>query len=842
ARKTCPDLLFVVGGEALSPATVALWQALSSGSRIINEYGPTETVVGCITFDARIPNSLTDSVPIGRPIANTRIYILDAKGQPVPVGVAGELYIGGAGVARGYLHRPDLTAERFIADPFSDAKEARLYKTGDLGRWLPDGNIEYFGRNDFQIKVRGFRIEPGEIEARLLQCTGVQEALVIAREDSPGDTRLVAYLIAQPGTELIPSVLRKALALHLAEYMVPSAFVTLDAFPLTPNGKLDRKALPVPEQSAIVSRGYEAPVGELEMALTEIWQNLLGLERIGRHDHFFELGGHSILAVQCVTRVRQMLGLDLKVQTIFACPVLSELAQELTKTSTISVTTIPLADRNQPLPLSFSQQRLWFLTQLDPTASRAYNLPAALRLIGRFDKNAFITALDGLVARHESLRTRFTSFNGQPCQQIDPETIGFSLTCLDMRELDDATRAQRVSELATQESRKPFNLTEGPLIRGQLLQLGDEIHVLLLTMHHIVSDGWSIGILARELAALYQAALDGCDARLPTLSVQYADYAVWQRKWLQGETLNDLRDFWRQQLQGAPALLELPTDRPRPSVQRYEGNILPVSLDPEELAALRTLCRQQGTTLFMTLLAVWSVVLSRLSGQGDIVVGTPLANRKHSETEGLIGFFVNTLALRITPSQCQTVGDLFTQIRERAIAAYTYQDLPFEQVVETLQPARSLSYSPIFQVMLSLNNTPMQALTLPGLELSAIERPQRSTHFDLTLSLTETERSLEGGLIYSTDLFDRETIVRLKGYLRNVLIAMADDVAQPVATLPMLPDSERRQIMLDFNATNADFPQDALIHQLFEDQAARTPEAIAVLFEDQHLSYEALNR
>ncbi|MFJ5506915.1 amino acid adenylation domain-containing protein, partial [Pectobacterium jejuense] len=842
ARKTCPDLLFVVGGEALSPATVALWQALSSGSRIINEYGPTETVVGCITFDARTPNSLTDSVPIGRPIANTRIYILDAKGQPVPVGVAGELYIGGAGVARGYLHRPDLTAERFIADPFSDAKEARLYKTGDLGRWLPDGNIEYLGRNDFQIKVRGFRIEPGEIEARLLQCPGVQEALVIAREDSPGDTRLVAYLIAQPGTELIPSVLRKALALHLAEYMVPSAFVTLDAFPLTPNGKLDRKALPVPEQSAIVSRGYEAPVGELEMALTEIWQNLLGLERIGRHDHFFELGGHSILAVQCVTRVRQMLGLDLKVQTIFAYPVLSELAQELTKTSTISITTIPLADRNQPLPLSFSQQRLWFLTQLDPTASRAYNLPAALRLIGRFDKNAFITALDGLVARHESLRTRFTSFNGQPCQQIDPETIGFSLTCLDMRELDDATRAQRVSELATQESRKPFNLTEGPLIRGQLLQLGDEIHVLLLTMHHIVSDGWSIGILARELAALYQAALDGCDARLPTLSVQYADYAVWQREWLQGETLNDLRDFWRQQLQGAPALLELPTDRPRPSVQRYEGNILPVSLDPEELAALRTLCRQQGTTLFMTLLAVWSVVLSRLSGQGDIVVGTPLANRKHSETEGLIGFFVNTLALRITPSQCQTVGDLFTQIRERAIAAYTYQDLPFEQVVETLQPARSLSYSPIFQVMLSLNNTPMQALTLPGLELSAIERPQRSTHFDLTLSLTETERSLEGGLIYSTDLFDRETIVRLKGYLRNVLIAMADDVAQPVATLPMLPDNERRQVMLDFNATDADFPQDALIHQLFEDQAARSPEAIAVLFEDQHLSYEALNR
>ncbi|AIA70439.1 hypothetical protein EV46_07535 [Pectobacterium atrosepticum] len=841
-HRVCPDLLFVVGGEALSSATVALWQTLSSGSRIINEYGPTETVVGCITFDACTPNSLTDNVPIGRPIANTCIYILDAKGQPAPVGVAGEIYIGGAGVARGYLNRPDLTAERFIADPFSDSENAQIYKTGDLGRWLPDGNIEYLGRNDFQIKVRGFRIEPGEIEARLMAYPGVREALVIAREDSPGDIRLVAYLIAQPGSELIPSVLRKALALHLAEYMVPSAFVTLDAFPLTPNGKLDRKALPVPEQSAIVSRGYEAPVGELEMALTEIWQNLLGLERVGRHDHFFELGGHSILAVQCVTRVRQMLGLDLQVQKIFANPVLSDLAQELTNTSTIAVTAIPLADRSQPLPLSFSQQRLWFLIQLEPTASRAYNLPAALRLIGRFDRKAFITALDGLVARHESLRTRVTSIDGQPCQKIDPATIGFSLSCLDLRTLNDKARAQRVSELAAQESRAPFNLAEGPLIRGQLLQLGDEIHVMLLTMHHIVSDGWSIGILARELAALYQAALEGSEANLPPLPVQYADYTVWQRQWLQGETLNDLRDFWRNQLQGAPALLEIPTDRPRPSVQRYEGNILPVSLDPEELAALKSLCRQQGTTLFMTLLAVWSVVLSRLSGQGDIVVGTPLANRKHSETEGLIGFFVNTLALRITPSQCQTVGDLFAQIRERAIAAYTYQDLPFEQVVETLQPARSLSYSPIFQVMLSLNNTPMQDFTLPGLEISAVERPQRSTHFDMTLSLTETENGLEGGLIYSTDLFDHETIVRLRGYLRNVLMAMADDVTQPVATLPMLPDNERRQVMLDFNATEADFPHDALIHQLVEDQAARTPDTTAVLFEDQHLTYDALNR
>ncbi|MBN3244413.1 condensation domain-containing protein, partial [Pectobacterium brasiliense] len=484
----------------------------------------------------------------------------------------------------------------------------------------------------------------------------------------------------------------------------------------------------------------------------------------------------------------------------------------------------------------------WFLAQLDPAASQAYHLPAALRLTGRLDRPALTSALNGLVARHESLRTRFTSLDGQPAQQIDPDTIGFSLSSHDLRELDEAARTTRVAELAEQEARAPFDLAQGPLIRGQLLQMDDDTHVLLLTQHHIISDGWSIGILARELAPLYQAALDGSDANLPPLPVQYADYAVWQRQWLQGDTLNDLRDYWRNQLQGAPALLELPTDRPRPSVQRYAGDQVPFHLDAGQLRRLHALNRQQGTTLFMTLLAAWSVVLSRLSGQDDIVIGTPIANRPRQELEGMVGFFANTLALRTEPGRCHSVADLLDQVRERALDAYAHQALPFEQVVEALQPARSLSYSPIFQVMLSLNNTPTQPLTLPDLTLSAVERPQHSTHFDLTLSLVETENGLDGGLIYATDLFDRDTIIRVVGYVENILIAIADDVAQPVATLPMLPEAERRQVMVDFNATDADFPQDALIHQLVEDQAARTPNAIAVLFEDQHLTYDALNR
>ncbi|RAT48655.1 non-ribosomal peptide synthetase, partial [Lonsdalea populi] len=581
------------------------------------------------------------------------------------------------------------TAERFIPDPFSTTPDARLYQTGDLGRWRPDGNIEYLGRNDFQVKLRGFRIEPGEIEARLMQCPGVREAVVVAREDHRGDTRLVAYLQAQPGTELLPADLRRRLSESLAEYMVPSAFVTLDTFPLTPNGKLDRRALPAPDLTAVISRDYEAPQGEVETALAEIWQDLLGLARVGRHDHFFELGGHSLMAVQLINHLREQ-GREATLAALFSHPTLCDLAMVLTNASFTSPSRIPVADRNTPLPLSFAQQRLWFIGHLDPAASQAYHLPAALRLVGQLDKSALTAALDSLVARHESLRTHFTLVDGQPCQRIAPDSIGFSLSCLDLRKLDAAGCPQRVAELAAQEAREPFDLTQGPLIRGRLLQLGDDEHVLLLTQHHIVSDGWSLGILVRELAALYRAAIRGENAHLPPLPIQYADYAVWQRNWLRGETLADLHAFWHNQLQGAPALLRLPTDRPRPSVQRYVGSVVPIQIDGTELTALRTLSQQQGTTLFMTLLAGWAAVLSRLSGQDDIVVGTPVANRTRRELEGVVGFFVNTLALRVEPGQCTTVADQLAQVRERALAAYAHQDLPFEQVVEALQPVRSL--------------------------------------------------------------------------------------------------------------------------------------------------------
>ncbi|MDR0217265.1 MAG: amino acid adenylation domain-containing protein, partial [Enterobacteriaceae bacterium] len=878
----------ITAGEQLrmTPAITQLLQR-AKNCRLHNHYGPTEShVVTAYTLE-KAPEHWPVLPPIGRPIANTRIYILDAYGQPVPPGVTGEIYIAGKCVARGYLNRPELTAERFLPDPFCSETNSKMYKTGDLGRWLTDGNIDYLGRNDFQIKLRGFRIEPGEIEAKLMLCHGVREAAVIVREDEPNQKRLVAYVCPlekhsqeqrpQDDITLLPAALRAQLSTQLAEYMLPSAFVILDTLPLTPNGKLDRKALPAPDLSAVVARSYVAPVGETETMLAQIWQGLLGLERVGRHDHFFELGGHSLLAVQLAARVRQIMGRELPLRRLFAQPVLMDLAQVITATEAITQAVIPLADRSQPLPLSFAQQRLWFLNQLDPASSLAYHIPVALQLHGQLDRHALTTALDSLVARHESLRTRLVlstpvlstpvlnkrvvntsvvnksvlektvSGAGQPCQAIDPADTGFTLSSHDLRPLDPVLHSARITELTEREARTAFDFAQSPLIRGHLLQLADEAHLLLLTVHHIIADGWSIGIFVRELGTLYHAILTGDDAPLPPLPVQYADYALWQREWLQNNLLTEQQDFWRSRLQDAPALLSLPTDSPRPAVQTYVGSQVPFLLDKSVVTALKTLGKQHDTTLFMTLLAGWSIVLARLSGQDDIVIGTPVANRPLPEFEGLIGFFVNTLALRISVNDDLSVAGLLAQVREQALAAYAHQDLPFEQVVEALQPERSLSYSPIFQVMLALDNTPVQAQTSADLQISRLDLASRSAHFDLLLLLTETDDGLTGGLEYAADLFDAATAERMVGYLVNILTAMTADAAEVVTRLPMLPASERQQLLVDFNATQTDFtalgrPQNALIHQLFERQAALCPAATAVIGGDQMLTYDELNR
>ncbi|HEY6923350.1 MAG TPA: amino acid adenylation domain-containing protein, partial [Steroidobacteraceae bacterium] len=745
-------------------------------------------------------------------------------------------------VARGYLNRPDLTNERFLPDPFR-TPQRRMYKTGDLGRYLPDGNIVFLGRNDFQVKIRGLRIELGEIEAQLLACRGVREAVVVAREDTPGDKRLVAYLVPQGDTDLSAGELRTQLAAALPDYMVPAAYVVLPSLPLTPNGKHDRQALRPPEADAYHKRAYEVPTGEVEIAIAGIWQELLHLERIGRHDHFFELGGHSLLAVQLVSRLRQVSGVDVALRDVFASPTLCALAQHVSVATRLALPPIQPADRTQELPLSLAQQRLWFLAQLDPAASVAYHIPAIIHLRGRLDSSVLQRTLDRIIARHEILRTTFVNtVRGEPVQRIAAADIGFALSRLDLRHMPESERGVTIAGLSEDEFRRPFDLSSGPLIRGLLLQLTADHHILLFCQHHLISDGWSIGILVREITALYAAFMAEHPDPLPPLGIQYADYALWQRQWLHDEALQGQAEFWRQHLTGAPALLELPTDHPRPTTQSFAGASIPLTLPPELTAALRAASRRQGATLYMTLLTGWSILLARISGQNDLVIGTPIANRQRLESEPLIGFFVNTLALRIRLEGNPTVTQLLDQVKTATLAAYAHQDVPFEQVVEALQPPRTLSCNPVFQTRFSWNDTVEAGeLGLQGLTLDIEPVAQTTTALDLSLVLSDAGETITGVLEYATALFESDTIERLAGYFQTLLTAMAASHEQSVGALPLLSPRQRQQLVVDWNATATPALSERLAHQDFEAHAAVQPHATALVYQDRSLTYGELN-
>ncbi|MGA4403099.1 amino acid adenylation domain-containing protein, partial [Ralstonia nicotianae] len=633
--------------------------------------------------------------------------------------------------------------------------------------------------------------------------------------------------------------LREQLQASLPEYMVPAAYVRLERLPLTPNGKLDRKALPAPEGQAYASTAYEAPQGEVEVALAGIWQTLLGVERVGRHDDFFTLGGHSLQAVRLVAQVRTQLGAELGLTELFAQPSLSAVAQAIVRGRGRALPAITVADRSGPLPLSFAQQRLWFLAQMEG-GSEAYHIPVGLRLKGELDEDALRRALDRIAARHEALRTRFEVQEGQAVQRVASADVGFALDCVDLQ--GQADREQALATLSEREANTPFELEQGPLIRGRLVKLGEQEHVLLITMHHIVSDGWSQGVLARELGSLYEAYRAGNADPLPALPIQYADYAVWQRRWLEGGELQRQGTYWEQALAGAPTLLSLPTDRARPAQQDYAGGSVEVVFDATLSVGLKRLSQRHGTTLFMTVLAGWSVLLSRLSGQDEVVVGSPVANRTRSEVEGLIGFFVNTLALRVEVGGV-TVSELLGRVKSRVLEAQAHQDLPFEQVVERVRPVRSLSHSPVFQAALSWLNTEAVGLSLEleGLTIEGVDSGQAAAKFDLTLELRETSEGLAGSLDYATALFDRETIERYLGYLQRVLAAMVENDSQEVSRIALLDEDERVRLLESLNETAAPYPQASTIHGLFEAQVRRTPEAIAVVHEGQQVSYAELN-
>ncbi|WP_248141655.1 non-ribosomal peptide synthetase [Burkholderia gladioli] len=835
----------VFGGDALDPSILAPWYARHPDKRpqLVNMYGITETTIHVSHRLLDRSDTSKRGSPIGHRIPDLRIYLLDAYGQPVPLGAVGELYIGGAGVARGYLNQPELSAERFLNDPFHSAPGARMYRTGDLARYQADGNLEFLGRNDQQVKIRGFRIEPGEIETHLASHPAVREAVVIAREDAPGEKRLVAYVTPnQEVPEDLALVLRTYLGARLPEYMVPAAYVMLQALPLTPNGKLDRRALPAPDSSAYAQRGYEPPQGEAEIILASIWAELLGLERVGRHDNFFELGGHSLLAVRLLSRLPHVLNVAPPLASLFDQPTLAGFALAVTELLARSgpqlVSPIVTVPRDTPLPLSFAQQRLWFLAQLEGT-NTAYHIPLGLRLRGSLNVAAWRSALNQLFARHEALRTVFVSTDGQPRVELLPAEPGLPLLEHDLQH--ETQSEQALAQLCNEEARTPFDLTCGPLIRARLIRLSDQDHLFLLTLHHIVSDGWSMGIFFRELSALYTAFCQGLPDPLPPLSIQYPDYAAWQRQWLTGERLHTQAEHWRSTLADAPVLLALPGDRPRPPQQTFAGAAVPVLIDAELTQGLKRLGHRHGTTLFMTLLAAWAAVLARLSGQDDLVIGTPVANRNRIELEPLIGFFVNTLALRIDLTGAPTVTELLARVRQLTLAAQDHQDLPFEQVVEIVQPPRRLDHTPLFQVMFAWQNNDPGVLELPGLNIGPAGPSHNQIKFDLDLSLRETGDAIAGSIGYATALFDASTIERQRGYLLALLRAMVADDAQSVARIDVLSADERELLLETWNRTDTPYPAHLCVHQLFEQQVQRTPEAVALVWEEQSLTYDQLN-
>jgi amino acid adenylation domain-containing protein len=803
-------------------------------SELHNLYGPTEAAVD-VTYWACQRGSTDRTVPIGRPVANTQMHVLDSHLECVPIGVAGEVYIGGIQLAQGYLGRPGLTADRFVVDPFPVRAGNRLYRTGDLGRVRPDGAIEYLGRIDHQVKVRGFRIELGEIEAALCEQTSVREAVVVVREDAPGNKQLVAYLVPKGQSPNVDGI-RSSLKTKLPDYMVPTAFVVLDAMPLSPNGKVDRKALPAPELPA--AEKFDEPSTSTEEALASIWSNVLRVASVGRDQNFFELGGHSLLAIQVVSRIRKSFGVELPVRAVFEEPTLAGLAGRidagLKGEQDASPPIVPVP-RDRELPLSFAQERLWFLDQLEP-GSASYNIPSAYRLTGPLAVVALEKTFAELVRRHEALRTTFGVNDGKPVQVIRP-AADLRLAVVPVASEEEAGR------LVEEEARTPFDLTLGPLFRARLLRLSDDDHILVLNTHHAVSDGWSTPIFFREIESLYDAFSQGNPSPLPELPIQYADFAHWQRSWFKGEVMERQIAYWRRHLEGAPALLELPTDRPRPPVETHRGSQVAFTVPKVLSDRVREMSRREGATPFMVLLAAFNALLARYTGQGKVVVGTPTASRTRIEIEPLIGFFVNTLAVATDVSGEPSFKELVARVREAALGAFVHQDLPFEKLVDALNPQRNMSYSPVFQVMFILQTRQRGARAFELRELEVRRLPNNGTvaKFDLTLSMFEREDGLRGTFEYNTDLFNQSTIQRMSGHLETVLAAALDKPDASIGALPLLTGPEHELIVKHWNDTGKDMGADWCVHDLIEQQVERTPETVAVTFGDSALTYSELN-
>ncbi|GHF24638.1 hypothetical protein GCM10010218_01500 [Streptomyces mashuensis] len=820
----------VVAGEASTGDLVARW---SAGRRMVNAYGPTETTV-CATMSA--PLSSAAVPPIGTPIANTRVYVLDGALRPVPAGVRGELYVAGAGLARGYHGRAGLTAERFVADPFG-RPGSRMYRTGDVARWNADGTLEYLGRADDQVKVRGFRIELGEIEAALDAHPDVAQAVVV-----PHNTNLLAYVSPAGTARPTPAALREHLAAALPEYMVPAAVVVLDALPLTPNGKVDRRALPAPgsaqETAGADTSSHVAPRDAVEETIAGVFAEVLGAERIGVHDDFFALGGNSILSVRAVSRLRKALGLKLSPRALFDAPTVAELAASVSSVEQAGETSIPVVPRDGELPMSYGQQRLWFLEDFDP-GNAGYHTAVGLRLTGDLDAAALRGAVGDLVARHESLRTTFGVVAGRGVQVVHP-ALEPRWTELDLTGVAAEQREDRLRALLRAELARPYDLQAGPLVRVLLAALTEGEHVLVLGMHHIVTDGWSMGVVSRELGELYAARVEGRAARLPKPGVQYADFAAWQRGRLDDSALLGRQlDWWRERLAGV-APLELPTDRPRPAVRSTAGAEYVFEVPAATVAGARALAGERGATLFMVLTAAVKAVFARWSGQDDIAVGTASSGRGAKELEQLVGFLVNTVVLRSRVDRDASFGTLLDQVKETVLEAFAHEEVPFERLVEVVQQERDTSRTPLVQTMVVLQNAPQEDLRLPGVRVRPHHLEHEGAPFDLTLEFSEAGEGLTARVIYSTALFDEATVARLAEHLTVLLGSAAQEPGRPVAALPMLSGAERHRVLHEWNDTARPLPE-ASLPELFAAQVAARPDAVALVDDDEELTYRELD-
>ncbi|MCP4108164.1 MAG: AMP-binding protein, partial [Desulfobacteraceae bacterium] len=822
------------GGEQCSPEHIKKGFERLGDNKIIHMYGPTESTVYTTYFKINQMNRNIFTYPIGAPISNTAIFILDKEFNPVPIGFCGELCISGSGLARGYLNNSVLTNEKFIDNPFMTGEG--MYRTGDLARWLPDGNIEFLGRIDSQVKIRGFRIEPGEIENTLIQYEDIDSAVVLAKEGIDGDSKyLVAYYMSE--TEIEASDLRIFLKRSLPDYMVPSCFVYMDKFPLTSNGKIDRKALPEPDGGIGTGVVYIAPRNEAEEKLVKIWEEILILDKIGIHDNFFDLGGHSLKATRLVSRISKDLGVGISLKDIFSNPTIESIASLISGSDKIEYKHIEEVPDQDSYELSNAQRRLWVLDQLEEN-SIAYNMPSAFILEGELKTDAFRDAYSFIVERHESLRTVFFTEDGEPRQKI-LKNPGYKIEIIDIR--DGVDPGNKARDLAEKDILTPFDLETGPLVRLTIIEIEDERHLFLFNMHHIVSDGWSMNIFIREFLDSYNSFRGGKSPALKPLRIHYKDYSAWQNDLLESEQISIQKSYWLDKLTGEIPVLGLPSDKVRPALQTFNGNSIGFNLSKETNSALNKLCQENQVSMFMMLHALVKVLFHRYTGQGDIIIGSPVAGRVHEDLEDQIGFYVNTLVLRDTIASDLPFKGILEEVGKTCTDAFDNQTYPFDRLVEDLDLKRDLSRSPLFDVMLVLQNNEDTEIEFDGLELTPFESGNVISKFDMTLNFKESENALFCSIEYNTDIFSEDRITRMIEHLRTLISSVVEDPEARVQDLEIIPKEEKNLLLNVFNDTKTGYPADKTIMDLFEEQARKTPDNIAVVFEDVELTYKELN-